>query len=138
MANNRKVVIIGVLVAAAAVTVLAMSGVITPASNVQGTIGAAKRHQSEQIKAQDVSLTKVDIQRFLQSDLFRRIRSNPDLAKAIKAPGMPASDLYDKASRNPDFAKAMKDPNFVKAMKDPRFFKAVLDASNFSAPLDES
>jgi hypothetical protein len=113
-------------------------GGVSPRGNVQGTIGAAQRHQSQQLDEKDVALTQQELQQFIQSDLFRNAIKNPDFIKAmkdtsfvnaIKDPGMPASDLYDKASRNPYFAKAMKDPNFVKAMKDPHFFKAMSDVN---------
>lgn len=72
MSSKRLVVGVGALVAVALV-VAVWKGAFPPRSGMEGTIGAAKRYQSEQIATGDVALSDSDIQDLLQSDLFHQI-----------------------------------------------------------------
>jgi hypothetical protein len=61
-------------------------------SGTEGTIGAAQRYQAPQISNADVKVTDAQLQAFLQSDAFERLKKD----KAARA-----------ALRNKDFQKAM-------------------------------
>src|SRR5438876_10820798 len=54
--------------------------------DVAGTIGAAQRYRSEQIKSEDVVLDGADIQKFIQSDLFHRLINDPRSRKVLRSP----------------------------------------------------
>jgi hypothetical protein len=69
-----KKVLIGLATAAAAVIVVFATVGWPPAgSGTEGTIGAAKRHQAQQLTAADVKLGDPAVQEFLQSDLGARL-----------------------------------------------------------------
>ncbi|HET9251599.1 MAG TPA: hypothetical protein VFP58_05725 [Candidatus Eisenbacteria bacterium] len=72
MSTKKWIVGVGALVAVALV-VAVWKGAFPPQGGMEGTIGAAKRYQSEQLAAGDVALTDSDIQDLLQSDLFHQI-----------------------------------------------------------------
>jgi hypothetical protein len=48
-----------------------------------GTIGAAERYRSEQIKAEDVKLDNPEVQAFLQSETFDRLARDPAAREAL-------------------------------------------------------
>ena len=119
------------LVAAAAIAlvVLKFTG-YPPLNGAEGTIGAAKRYQAEQITAKDV---KVDdsAQEFIQSDSFdhlmkddnaRQLLSNVSFRSALASAG------FRQALASPDFAKALASAGFRQALASPDFAKALAGA----------
>ena len=72
MSSKKWILGVGAVVAVALV-VAVWKGAFPPQGGMEGTIGAAKRYQSEQLAAGDVALTDSDIQDLLQSDLFHQI-----------------------------------------------------------------
>ena len=89
MANNRNSIVAGVIVLAAAVGFLAWKGILGyPPQGTEGTIGAAKRYQSEQIAAGDVELNDPQTQAFIQSDLFHRLQTDVEFRKGVIAGGL--------------------------------------------------
>ena len=85
--------------AAAAAVVL---GVFTlkgfpPVDGTQGTIGAAKRYDAEQMTDKDVTLGDTSTQNFLQSDTFAAIIQDPNTVKLLSDPGV-SKALKDSGS----------------------------------------
>jgi hypothetical protein len=145
------------LVAAAAIALVVMQFTgFPPLNGAEGTIGAAKRYQAEQITAKDV---KVDdsAQAFVQSDAFdhlmkddnarqllssasfrsalasagfRQALASPDFAKALASTGFRqalASAGFRQALASPDFAKALASAGFQQALASPDFAKALAE-----------
>lgn len=84
MATSRNSIVAGVIVLAAAVGFLAWKGVLGyPPKGTEGSIGAAKRYQAEQISPADVQLNDPQTQAFIQSDLFHRMQTDADFRKAV-------------------------------------------------------
>ena len=83
--------------AAAVLIVLKMAGYPPTGEGTEGTVGAAKRYQSQQIADQDVKTTDAELQAFMQSDAFhalmndkaaREALSNADVQKALAEPAI--------------------------------------------------
>jgi hypothetical protein len=53
--------------------------------NVGGTIGAAQRYTSSQMKTEDVAVNESEIQALMQSDVFHKMINNEDFRKAVLA-----------------------------------------------------
>jgi hypothetical protein len=81
--KNARGVIIVVVVAIAAIGYFALRGSKFPPGSSEGTIGAAKRYQSEQIAANDVQLNDAQTQAFIQSDLFHRMQTDAEFRKSV-------------------------------------------------------
>ena len=72
----------GILVAVAAVATIALGyfvieGWPTVDQGAEGTVGAAKRYQTEQIKKDDVVLKDAELQQVIQSEAFQRLIADP-------------------------------------------------------------
>ena len=76
--GKRFIIVGGAVVVFAAV--IAYFGLLYPPSDsdVAGTIGAAKRHVTEQITSDDVVLQGMDLQQFMQTDTFDRLIHNEE------------------------------------------------------------
>ena len=73
-----KKALIGLSAAAAAfIAVFTMTGWPLVDKGTEGAIGAAKRHQAQQLTASDVKLGDASIQDVLQSDVVARIMKDP-------------------------------------------------------------
>ena len=81
---SRKLLLGIAAVAVIAIGYFAVRGFPPVGPGSEGTVGAAKKYQSEQISAKDVVLQSPEVQRVLQSDSFRRLVSNPE-TRAILA-----------------------------------------------------
>ena len=57
----------------------------------EGAIGAAKRHQAQQMTAQDVKLGDTKTQEFLQSDVVARLMADRSARAALTDPAGPRS-----------------------------------------------
>jgi hypothetical protein len=125
------------LVATAAVALIVMKFAgYPPVDGAQGTVGAAKRYQAEQIAGSDV---KVDdsAQAFLQSDTFDQLMKDPDTRQALASPsfrGALASPEFRLALASPEFARALASPDFARALASPQFVGA-LSAPQFANAL---
>ena len=64
-------------VAVLAIGYFAVTGFPPTGPGAEGTVGAAKKYQSEQISAKDVQLQNPEVQRVLQSDAFHKLVTNP-------------------------------------------------------------
>ncbi|HEY6014851.1 MAG TPA: hypothetical protein VIU37_12620, partial [Candidatus Limnocylindrales bacterium] len=108
MASNRNSIVAGVIVLAAAVGFLAWKGVIGyPPKGTEGSIGAAKRYQAQQITANDVELNDPQTQAFIQSDLFHRMQTDAEFRKAVVDGGL---DRFVTAqARATDLARSARD-----------------------------
>ena len=83
MSSKRWVVIAGIVVVLLGVGYAAMTGLFPPKSGLEGTVGAAKRYQTEQISSSDVALQDAKVQAFLQSDLFHKMSTNATFRRAV-------------------------------------------------------
>ena len=97
--------------AAAAVVLLAVYTIKTGSKidNAQGTIGAAKRYNAEQLRDADVKVGDTSAQEFLQSDAFDRLIKDPNAVKLLSDPG------FRGALGDPAIARAFSDPSVAKA-----------------------
>ncbi len=88
MRMARKV-LIGLAAAAAIVmAVLARNGWPPAEPGTEGAIGAAKRHQAQQMSAADVKLADQGAQEFLQSDLGARLLKDPQARSLLGNAGV--------------------------------------------------
>ena len=114
--NKKWIVGIAATVAAALGIYVAAGGSIPP-RGAEGTIGAAKRYQGQQISASDVQLGDPALQTFLQSATFDKLRRNPALRKS-----------FVKVVSSPAFAKVTHDANFATLASSDAFLALVTDA----------
>jgi len=106
-----KKVLWGVIgVAAAVLLAMRVIGYPPSESGTEGTIGAAQRYQAPQISNADVKVTDAQLQAFLQSDAFERLKKD----KAARA-----------ALRNKDFQKAMGDEKVRAFLAEPGMMQAL-------------
>jgi hypothetical protein len=61
-----------------------MTGLPPVDKGVEGTIGAAKRYQAQQISDKDVVLGDTSAQQFIQSDTFVRLLKDPASMKLCR------------------------------------------------------
>ena len=87
---------------AAALGIYAAMGGSVPPQGAEGTIGAAKRYQGQQITTADVQLGNQATQTFLQSATFDALRRDPVLRKS-----------FLRIVSTPGFAKLASDGNLV-------------------------
>src|SRR5215213_7739217 len=81
------------LAAAAALTIMVFAATGWPPSipGTEGAIGAAKRHQGQQMTAADVKLGDTSTQEFLQSDVVARLLADPAARAAFADPNLRAA-----------------------------------------------
>jgi len=71
---STKKVLLGIAAAAViAIGYFALSGFPPVGPGAEGTVGAAKRYQSEQMASKDVVLQDTGVQQLLQSDTLRKL-----------------------------------------------------------------
>ena len=103
------------LAATAALALVVMKFVgYPPIDGAQGTIGAAKRYQADQIAPSDV---KVDdsAQAFVQSDVFDQMLKDNDTRQLL------AQRIFRAALAAPEFRAALASPELVRALAAPGF-----------------
>ena len=113
-AKNNKFLWIGIGAAVLAAAFY-FSGVIPPKEDVTGTIGAAKKYQSEQITAEDVKLDENAVQEWMQSDEFDRLVNDPETKKIIKSKEFQqglANDALISSLRRVGLRSALQDAAF--------------------------
>jgi anti-sigma factor RsiW len=100
-------------IAAAAVIALAVlrfTGVIPPKEGTEGTIGAAKRYQAQQIAPKDVELGDTSAQAFIQSDLFDQMMHDSNVRQLLSSEAMRAalaSSQFRGVLATPGLAQAL-------------------------------
>ena len=125
------------LVATAALALVVMKFMgYPPIDGAQGTVGAAKRYQADQIAPSDV---KVDdsAQAFVQSDVFDQLMKDPDARQMLASPsfrGALASPEFRGALASADFKAALASPEFRSALASPAF-RGALASADFKAAL---
>jgi len=83
MATSRKV-LVGIAAAAViAIGYFVVNGLPPLGPGAEGTVGAARRYQSEQMNAGDVTVQNDGVQALLQSDDFRRVVSNKETREIL-------------------------------------------------------
>src|SRR5688572_8662389 len=119
-----KKALIGLAAAAAVlIAVFATTGWPPTLPGSEGTIGAAKRHQAQQMSPADVKLGDTATQEFLQSDVVARLMADAGARAAIADPAVRAA-LADAAVRS-----AMADAAVRGAMADAAVRAAMADAA---------
>ncbi len=101
------------LVATAALALVVMKFMgYPPIDGAQGTVGAAKRYQADQIAPADV---KVDdsAQAFVQSDVFDQLMKDPDARQMLASPS------FRGALASPEFRGALASADFKAALASP-------------------
>ena len=102
MSTKRIVIGLGVVIAIA-LGIASFTGVIPPKNGVMGTIGAAKRYQTTQISAGDVTLTDAEMQDLLQSDVFHQLVTDANFREVMRTQSESfRTVLLDKQFRDRD------------------------------------
>lgn len=114
--NRKWIVGIAATVAAALGIYVAAGGSIPP-RGAEGTIGAAKRYQGQQIAKADVQLGDQALQAFLQTATFDKLRRDPALRQS-----------FVKVVSSPAFAKLTNDAAFAQLANSDAFLALVTDA----------
>ena len=91
----KKVLWIVAATAALALITMRLVGYPPVEKGTEATIGAAQRYQSPQVASADVKTQDAELQKFLQSDLFRKLTTDKTARQALK---------------NKDFQKALQEP----------------------------
>ncbi len=91
MSTSKKVLLGVAAVAVIAIGYFAIKGYPPIGDGAAGTVGAAKRYQSEQIAAKDVVLENTEVQAFLQTDVFQALVHDPASRRLL------ASDSFRQA-----------------------------------------
>lgn len=120
MSSKKWIVGVGALVAVALV-VAVWKGAFPPQGGMEGTIGAAKRYQSEQLQAGDVALTDSDIQDLLQSDLFHQIVTDASFREMY----MKQSEALRTVLTDARFRDLLGKQGFAEVMRSDVFRQAV-------------
>ena len=125
MSTKRIVIGLGVIIAIA-LGIASFTGVIPPKNGVMGTIGAAKRYQTTQISAGDVTLTDADMQDLLQSDLFHQLVTDANFREVMRTQSESfRTVLMDKQFRDllgkQGFAEVMRSDVFKTAVEQNRY-----------------
>ena len=98
---SAKSAVVGLIGIAAAGLIVAYVGGFPPASQTEGTIGAAQRYQSQQIGKSDVKVGDAKLQAFMQTDVFDRLIHDKKAMAALASPEVQA------ALASPELAQAL-------------------------------
>ncbi|HEX3112019.1 MAG TPA: hypothetical protein VHU20_02015, partial [Candidatus Eisenbacteria bacterium] len=125
MSTKRIVIGLGVVIAIA-LGIASFTGVIPPKNGVMGTIGAAKRYQTTQISAGDVTLTDAEMQDLLQSDVFHQLVTDANFREVMRTQSESfRTVLLDKQFRDllgkQGFAEVMRSDVFKTAVEQNRY-----------------
>jgi hypothetical protein len=120
MSTKRIVIGLGVVIAIA-LGIASFKGVIPPKSGVEGTIGAAKRYQTTQISAGDVTLTDAEMQDLLQSDLFHQLVTDANFREVLRT----QSESFRTVLMDKQFRDLMGKQGFAEVMRSDVFKTAV-------------
>ena len=112
MVMAKKIMVGLAAVAAIVLAIFLVRGFPAVDRGTEGTIGAAKKYQAEQLKAGDVQTADPAIQEFLQSDTFDRLAHDPQ-ARALLSDANFAARMHDKA-----FADAIRDADVRTTLRD--------------------
>ncbi|WP_239491874.1 hypothetical protein [Luteitalea sp. TBR-22] len=103
---------------------VAMGGSIPP-RGTEGTIGAAKRYQGQQLTASDVKLGDQALQSFLQSPAFDTLRRSPEARKA-----------FQKAVTSGNLAAMLRGAEFRQLASEPALMARAMDADMRALAMD--
>lgn len=122
MVMAKKVMLGLAAVAAIVFAVLIVRGFPMVDRGTEGTIGAAKKYQAQQLASGDVKTADPAVQEFLQSDTFDRIAKDPQ-ARALLADASFAAHMRDQA-----FADAIREADVRATLRDPQLARIFGDA----------
>ena len=108
--SSRKVLLGIAAVAVLAIGYFAVTGFPPTGPGSEGTVGAAKRYQSEQISGKDVVLQNPELQSFMQTDVFHALISDK---RALKVLG---SETFRDALASQSFRDALANQSFRDAL----------------------
>lgn len=116
------------MVATAFVALVVMKVVgYPPIDGAEGTVGAAKRYQAEQLKPTDVQVDD-SAQAFLQTDTFDHLMKDADAREILSSPSFRvalANADFSRALASPDLVKQLSSPDLVKALASPDLMKSL-------------
>jgi hypothetical protein len=140
--DMAKKALIGLVGVAAVGLVVAYMAGFPPTFGTEGTIGAARRYQAEQIKKSDVKVENPELQAFMQTQAFDKLihdkqavaalanpqvaaaLMNAQVAAALAAPGVSdalASTAVQQALANPQIYQALAAPGVQQVLAAPGF-----------------
>jgi hypothetical protein len=108
--DMAKKALIGLVGIAAVGLLIAYVGGFPPAAGTEGTIGAARRYQAEQIKKSDVKVDNPELAAFIQTDTFDKLVHDKLAVAALAAPEV------QQLLSSPGFQQLLADQNFLQAL----------------------
>jgi hypothetical protein len=81
--SSRKLLLGIAAVAVIAIGYFVVNGYPPAGPGAEGTVGAAKRYESEQISSKDVTLQNAELQTFMQSEVFHSLISDKRAVKVL-------------------------------------------------------
>lgn len=130
--SNKKWIITGTIAVAAVLAFIAVRGPAFGPGGTEGTIGAAKRYQSDQVTSSDISLDNPEVASFIQSDLFRTLAKNEAFREAARSESFNhflTSDALREASAHVDMARTLENASVRELLKSDALAHALTDAS---------
>ncbi len=131
MTSKRWMTIAAIVIVAGGVGYAAMRGWFAPTSEMAGTIGAAKRYQTDQVASGDVVLRDPRVQTFLQSDFFHKLATNPRFRKLV------LDSRFQELAKKRAFWEIAGDGTLAELLANPHW-KLVLDQDGYSELLKKS
>lgn len=137
---SAKIAVVGLIGIAAAGLIVAYVGGFPPASQTEGTIGAAQRYQSQQIDKSDVEVGDAKLQAFMQTDVFDKLIHDKKAMAALASPEL------QSALASSDLAQALSSEALQGAMASEQFqqtlsgqgVQAAIASSAFQLTLQQS
>ena len=123
MSTSKKALLGVAAVAVIAIGYFAVKGYPPLGGGAAGTIGAAKRYESEQISGKDVVLKDAELQAFMQTDVFQALVSDKQAVKVL------GSDSFRDALASQSFRDALASQSFRDALASQSFRDALANQS---------
>lgn len=112
---SAKSAVVGLIGIAAAGLIVVYVGGFPPASQTEGTIGAAQRYRAQQIDKADVKVGDAKLQAFMQTDVFDKLIHDKSALAAL------ASSDVQAALASADLAQALSSEALQGAMASAQF-----------------
>ena len=124
---SKKILLIVGAVAVIAFGYFGVWGYPPVEKGAEGTVGAAKRYEAEQISSKDVVLQNPALQEFMQTDVFQSLTSNKEAVKVLGSEGMKQA-LANQSFRDMLASQSMRDALANKDFRDRLADQSLRDA----------
>ncbi len=132
MSTSKKVLLGVAAVAVVAIGYFAIKGYPPVGDGAAGTVGAAKRYESEQMTGKDVVVENAELAAFMQTDVFHTLISDKQAVKVL------GSDSFRDALASQSFRDALASQSFRDALANQSFRDALASQSFRDALANQS